>query len=61
MMTHLGGPGRLNKIPASLSGLSAPERVRLFCVASATVWQRAGMTYIVARQLVVRAPLACRG
>jgi hypothetical protein len=35
-------------------GLTVPERIVLFCVASATSWQKAGLTHMVARQLLVR-------
>jgi hypothetical protein len=34
-------------------GLSVPERM-LFWIASATSWQKAGLTHIVAQQLLVR-------
>jgi predicted transcriptional regulator len=36
-------------------GLSVPERIMLFCIASATDWQKAaGLTHTVARRLMIR-------
>jgi hypothetical protein len=34
--------------------LTVPERVLLFCIASATDWQKAGVTHATARQMLVR-------
>jgi len=31
-----------------------PERIMLFCVASRTDWQKAGVTHQVAQQLLIR-------
>jgi hypothetical protein len=35
-------------------GLTVPERVLLFCIASATDWQKAGVTHATAQHLMVR-------
>jgi len=35
-------------------GLSVPERVLLFCLASETDWQRAGITHATAQQMMIR-------
>jgi hypothetical protein len=32
------------------AGLAVPERVLLFCIASATDWQKAGITHAIDRQ-----------
>ena len=34
-------------------GLTVPERIMLFCIASATDWQKAGVTHATAQQMVV--------
>jgi hypothetical protein len=34
-------------------GLTVPERIMLFCVASTTDWQKAGITHATARQMLV--------
>jgi hypothetical protein len=36
------------------SGLTVPERVLLFCLASDTDWQRAGVTHATAQQMMIR-------
>jgi hypothetical protein len=35
-------------------GLTVPERVLLFCLASETDWQRAGVTHATAQQMMIR-------
>jgi hypothetical protein len=35
-------------------GLSVPEGIMLYCVASATDWQKAGVTQATARHLMIR-------
>jgi hypothetical protein len=43
-------------------GLSVPERIMLFCVASATDWQKAaGLTHTIARRLMVRGLIERQG
>jgi len=42
--------------PAKISSdLRVPERIMLFCLASGTDWERAGVTHATAQQLLVRA------
>ena len=36
------------------AGLTVPERVLLFCLASGTDWQRAGVTHAAAQQMMIR-------
>jgi hypothetical protein len=36
------------------AGLTVPERVLLFCLASDTDWQRAGVTHATAQQMMIR-------
>src|SRR5437588_6937181 len=36
------------------SDLRVPERIMLFCLASGTDWERAGVTHATAQQLLVR-------
>ena len=36
------------------AGLTVPERVLLFCLASNTDWQRAGVTQVCAQQMMIR-------
>jgi hypothetical protein len=36
------------------AGLIVPERVLLFCLASNTDWQRAGVTQVCAQQMMIR-------
>jgi hypothetical protein len=36
------------------AGLTVPERVLLFCLASDTDWQKAGVTHATAQRLMVR-------
>ena len=41
--------------PAKIaSDLRVPERVMLFCLASGTDWERAGVTHATAQQMLVR-------
>jgi hypothetical protein len=41
--------------PESIAaGLSVPERVLLFCLASGTDWQNANVTHATAQQMMVR-------
>jgi hypothetical protein len=41
--------------PESITaGLTVPERVLLFCLASATDWQKAGVTHATAQHMLVR-------
>ena len=41
--------------PAKISSdLRVPERIMLFCLASGTDWERAGVTHATAQQLLVR-------
>jgi hypothetical protein len=41
--------------PAKIaSDLRVPERIMLFCLASGTDWERAGVTHATAQQLLVR-------
>jgi hypothetical protein len=40
--------------PVSLDALSVPERILLFCVASATEWERAGVTGSTVTVMIVR-------
>jgi hypothetical protein len=41
--------------PAKIaSDLRVPERMMLFCLASGTDWERAGVTHATAQQLLVR-------
>jgi hypothetical protein len=41
--------------PAKISSdLRVPERMMLFCLASGTDWERAGVTHATAQQLLVR-------
>jgi hypothetical protein len=35
-------------------GLTVPERVLLFCIASAADWQKAGITHATAQQMMIR-------
>ena len=37
-----------------VEGLAVPERVLLFCIASATDWQKAGITHATAQHMMVR-------
>jgi hypothetical protein len=36
------------------AGLTVPERVLLFCLASGTDWQRAGVTHAAAQHMMIR-------
>jgi len=36
------------------AGLTVPERVLLFCLASGTDWQKAGVTHATAQHMLVR-------
>lgn len=36
------------------AGLTVPERVLLFCLATETDWQRAGITHATAQQMMIR-------
>jgi hypothetical protein len=36
------------------AGLAVPERVLLFCLASGTDWQKAGVTHATAQQMMIR-------
>ena len=40
--------------PQALASLSVQERVLLFCLASGTDWERAGVTHATAQQVLVR-------
>ena len=40
------------------AALSVPERVLLFCVASGTDWERAGITGTMVTATVIRGPIA---
>jgi hypothetical protein len=40
--------------PQALASLSVQERVPLFCLASGTDWERAGVTHATARHVLVR-------
>jgi hypothetical protein len=42
------------RLDAIRSELSTPERILLFCVASGTEWERAGVTRATITMLVVR-------
>jgi len=42
-------------------GLTVPERIMLFCVASGTDWQKAGVTHMVAQQVLIRGLIDRRG
>jgi hypothetical protein len=45
----------VRKTPANIaSELRVPERVMLFCLASATDWERAGVTHATAQHLLLR-------
>jgi hypothetical protein len=39
---------------STAAGLTVPERVLLFCLASGTDWQKAGVTHATAQCLMVR-------
>jgi len=40
--------------PQALASLDVQERVLLFCLASGTDWERAGVTHATAQQVLVR-------
>ena len=40
--------------PQALASLNVQERVLLFCLASGTDWERAGVTHATAQQVLVR-------
>jgi len=40
--------------PQALASLNVQERVLLFCLASGTDWERAGVTHAMAQQVLVR-------
>jgi hypothetical protein len=40
--------------PSTTAGLSTPERVLLFCVASDTEWAKAGITVATVTAMIVR-------
>ena len=40
--------------PQAFASLSVQERVLLFCLASGTDWERAGVTHATAQQVLVR-------
>jgi hypothetical protein len=43
------------RLPESIAvALSVPERLLLFCLASGTDWQKAGITHATAQQMLVR-------
>jgi hypothetical protein len=42
------------KEPSTAAELSVPERVLLFCLASETEWERAGVTRSVVTSMIVR-------
>jgi hypothetical protein len=46
-------PDRVN-FATIAAGLTVPERVLLFCLASNTDWQRAGVTQVCAQQMMIR-------
>jgi len=46
--------------PASIAAaLTVSERVLLFCLASSTDWQRAGVTHATAQHLMIRGLAEC--
>jgi len=49
---------KMAKLPSSetmAAGLTVPERILLFCLASDTDWRNAGITHTTAQHLLVRA------
>jgi hypothetical protein len=46
---------------AIATGLTVPERVLLFCLASNTDWVKAGITYTVAQHMLIRNLVERRG
>jgi hypothetical protein len=46
-------PARMS-IESIAGGLTVPERLILFCLASGTDWQKAGITYTTAQHMMIR-------
>jgi hypothetical protein len=53
-----GYPRRMGKPPDAILELSIPERILLFCVASGTEWERAGITGATVTATIVRGLIA---
>jgi hypothetical protein len=53
-LRNMAKPPKIDDLQAQTATLSIPERILLFCIASKTKWERAGITGATVTAMVIR-------